>query len=190
AEAVEQGGGGSRRIRLAVAVEAGEVGDVLPRLHLRVEAALLRHVAEAAAVLGRHGRAVEDDLAGVGLEDAERDPHGGGLAGAVAADEAGEASRTDVEAHVVERATVAIRLRDAVEFEHGSRVLVRGAVPKYVLAIDKHACYLQPSGYRAADPKEHPMATNLFVNLPADDLERAKQFYLALGAELNEQFTD
>ena len=34
------------------------------------------------------------------------------------------------------------------------------------------------------------MATNLFVNLPADDLERAKQFYLALGAELNEQFTD
>jgi hypothetical protein len=34
------------------------------------------------------------------------------------------------------------------------------------------------------------MATNLFVNLPTDDLERAKEFYLALGAELKQQFTD
>jgi predicted lactoylglutathione lyase len=34
------------------------------------------------------------------------------------------------------------------------------------------------------------MATNLFVNLPTDDLERAKEFYLALGADLNQQFTD
>jgi len=43
---------------------------------------------------------------------------------------------------------------------------------------------------RAADPKEHHMGTNLFVNLPSDDLERAKAFYLALGAELKQQFTD
>ncbi len=34
------------------------------------------------------------------------------------------------------------------------------------------------------------MSTNIFVNLPTDDLERSKAFYLALGTELNEQFTD
>jgi uncharacterized protein len=43
---------------------------------------------------------------------------------------------------------------------------------------------------RTTDPKEHPMGTNLFVNLPSDDLERAKKFYLAIGAELNQQLTD
>lgn len=34
------------------------------------------------------------------------------------------------------------------------------------------------------------MATNIFVNLPTDDLERSKAFYTALGAGINPQFTD
>lgn len=34
------------------------------------------------------------------------------------------------------------------------------------------------------------MATNIFVNLPTDDLERSKAFYAALGAGINPQFTD
>ena len=32
--------------------------------------------------------------------------------------------------------------------------------------------------------------TNVFVNLPTTDLERAKAFYIALGCEINPQFTD
>ncbi|MBK0420792.1 glyoxalase [Leucobacter sp. CSA2] len=34
------------------------------------------------------------------------------------------------------------------------------------------------------------MSTQIFVNLVTDDLERSKAFYLALGAEINPQFTD
>ncbi|GAA3755390.1 VOC family protein [Microbacterium kribbense] len=34
------------------------------------------------------------------------------------------------------------------------------------------------------------MATNIFVNLPTNDLERSKAFYAALGTSLNPQFTD
>ena len=34
------------------------------------------------------------------------------------------------------------------------------------------------------------MSTNIFVNLPTDDLERSKAFYTALGAGINPLFTD
>lgn len=34
------------------------------------------------------------------------------------------------------------------------------------------------------------MATNIFVNIPTDDLERSKAFYTALGAGINPLFTD
>ena len=34
------------------------------------------------------------------------------------------------------------------------------------------------------------MTTNIFVNLPTDDLERSKAFYTALGAGISPQFTD
>lgn len=34
------------------------------------------------------------------------------------------------------------------------------------------------------------MSTLIFVNLPVSDLERSKSFYLALGFEINPQFTD
>lgn len=34
------------------------------------------------------------------------------------------------------------------------------------------------------------MATNVFVNLPTDDLERSKAFYTALGAGISPLFTD
>jgi predicted lactoylglutathione lyase len=34
------------------------------------------------------------------------------------------------------------------------------------------------------------MSTHIFVNLPVEDLERSKRFYLALGWEINPLFTD
>ena len=100
------------------AVQAGEVHGLLEQAHLRVQAALLGHVAEAAAVgVGERG-AAEGHRAAVGREHAEDDPHRGGLAGAVAADEAGEAAVADGEAHRVEGEALAVALGDVVEFEH------------------------------------------------------------------------
>lgn len=34
------------------------------------------------------------------------------------------------------------------------------------------------------------MSTSIFVNVPTDDLERSKAFYLALGASINPLFSD
>jgi hypothetical protein len=88
----------------AEAVQAGEVDDVLEHLHLRVEAALLGHVAEAAPVGRGHPRAAEGDGAAVPGEHAQDDPHRRRLARAVAADEARSAAGGDGERHVVEHA--------------------------------------------------------------------------------------
>ncbi len=79
------------------AVQPGEVHGLLEHAHLRVEAALLGHVAEATSVDVGDGPAVERHRAAVGREHAEDDAHGRGLAGAVAADESGEAAVADRE---------------------------------------------------------------------------------------------
>ncbi len=74
-------------------VQAREIDELVEHPHLRVQAALLRHVAEAATHLGVHGSAAPADLAGVGLQHAEGDPHRRGLAGAVRTDEAHHLAR-------------------------------------------------------------------------------------------------
>jgi hypothetical protein len=55
--------------------------------HSRVEAAFLRHVADGAPVISGDRPAVPGDLTGRWGEQSEDEPHGGGLAGAVTADE-------------------------------------------------------------------------------------------------------
>jgi predicted lactoylglutathione lyase len=49
-----------------------------------------------------------------------------------------------------------------------------------------------PSGGRQRSPtgKEQDMPTNIFVNLPTSDLDRAKAYYTALGCDINPNFTD
>ena len=69
-------------------MQLGEVAQLAVGAHLRVEAALLGHVAEAALLLSARPDALPADLAGVRFEDAEPDPHGGRLAGPVGAYEA------------------------------------------------------------------------------------------------------
>ena len=102
------------------AVQPGQVDQLLADLHPRVEAALLGHVADLAPGLQRDRCAVPPHLAGVGGEHAERDPHRGGLAGAVAADEAEDLAGADVEGHVVERDHVAVPLRHPVDLQPSS----------------------------------------------------------------------
>ena len=116
-ELLEQRGGARRGIRPLEAVQAREVDDVLDHLHRRVQPALLGHVAEAAAVGRGQRRAAEQHLAVVLAEHAEHDAHGGGLAGAVAADEAGEPAGRDREGDVIEHPPVAVALGDAAEFQ-------------------------------------------------------------------------
>jgi predicted lactoylglutathione lyase len=71
-------------------------------------------------------------------------------------------------------------------------VALRADARRGVLAIDKQACYLQPSVHhppQRAETKDIPM-TQIFVNIPTSDLERSKAFYTALGAGINPLFTD
>jgi hypothetical protein len=58
---------------------------------------VLGQVADASADLVVHGSSAPSELAGVGFEHAENDAHGGGLAGAVGADEAEHLARGDGE---------------------------------------------------------------------------------------------
>ena len=117
----------SRALRRAAAgrpaVQAGEVDGLLEHPHLRVQAALLGHVAEAATVgVGELG-AVEGHRAAVGGEHAEDDPHRRGLAGAVAADESGHAAVADIEADVCEHLLRAEMLVDVSNLEHAGSPL-------------------------------------------------------------------
>src|SRR4029453_13324974 len=71
-------------------------------------ALILRKVARVPAGLLVHEASLPADLTGVGGEDTEDDPHGGGLAGAVGADEPEHLPLGHGERHVVERDEVAV----------------------------------------------------------------------------------
>jgi hypothetical protein len=100
-------------------VQAAQVDQLLGELHLRVEPALFWHVAEAGALGLAERRAVERDRAGVGGEHAEDHAHRGGLAGAVAADEAGDAASAHGEGDILQHCATAVRPSDIVHFEKG-----------------------------------------------------------------------
>jgi hypothetical protein len=61
---------------------------------------------------------VPADLAGVGLQHSEDDPHGGGLAGAVGAHEPEHLALGDGEGEVVQRHHVAVTARQALQLQH------------------------------------------------------------------------
>ena len=69
----------------------------------------------------RQGVAVDADLSGVGTEHAEREPHQGGLAGSVQADERDDLSRTDRQLQIVYAGAAGEGATDPVELEHGQR---------------------------------------------------------------------
>ena len=95
------------RGRPAHAVEPRQVDELVEDAHLRVEAALLRDVAEPTPSHPVHRPPSPPDLAGIGAEHAEGDPHRRRLAGAVRTDEPDHGSLADIEAHAVERHDVA-----------------------------------------------------------------------------------
>ena len=121
-EPLDPGVGGGERLSGAEPVQPREVHELVADAHLRVQAALLGHVAEPAA----RGRvdlpALPADLARVGLEDAQDDPHRGRLARPVRADEAEQAAGRGAEREVVERKRAAEAAPESDQLEHRSFV--------------------------------------------------------------------
>jgi hypothetical protein len=79
---------------------------------------VLGQVADALAHLVVHGSAAPAHLAGVRFQHAEDDPHGGGLAGAVGADEAEHLALGDGEGQLVESDQVAVAARQSLQLQH------------------------------------------------------------------------
>jgi hypothetical protein len=69
---------------------------------------VLGEISESFADLVRHGSSAPANLASIGRQHPEDDPHGGGLAGAVGADEAEHLALGDGERQVVEGDQVAV----------------------------------------------------------------------------------
>jgi hypothetical protein len=101
-EALAQLPAGARGPRRAHPVQAPEVLQLVEHHHAGIQAALLRHVAEALAHLGVDRAPVEEDLARVQGDDTEHGAHRGRLARAVGAEEPDNPLGGHAEAHPVE----------------------------------------------------------------------------------------
>jgi hypothetical protein len=99
-------------LRAGHAVKLAEVCQLLGQSHLRIQAALLGHVADPPARREIERLAVPAHLALVGAEHPEHDPHRRGLARAVAADEAEQFAGMDVEAQVLYGDSLPVSFRD------------------------------------------------------------------------------
>ena len=102
-EPVEPLGGSRTRLVAAHPVQAPEVGELLADRHPRIEAALLRHVAEAQPLLQSDRPSVPEHLAAVGYHQAEDRAHRRRLPGAVRPEEAEHPTALDGERARVER---------------------------------------------------------------------------------------
>ena len=116
AEAVDPAGGG--RVGIVAAVQGREVAKQAVDAHLRIQAALLGHVAERPLHLAGDRLAAPAHVAGVGLQHAERDPHRRRLAGTVGADEADDLALGDVERQAVERDRLSVASRHVAQLQH------------------------------------------------------------------------
>ncbi len=98
-------------------VQLGEIDELLTDFHPWVKAAFLGHVADPPTGGKGDRTAVPANLPGVGGEHPERDPHRGGLACAVAADETEQFPDPHVEGHLREGDDVAIPFADRVDLK-------------------------------------------------------------------------
>ncbi len=120
AEPVQPVQGGLPGFRARHAVQLTEIGELLRHAHLRIQAAFLGHVAEPASGLERQRHTQPAHHTGIGREHAQRDPHRGRLAGAVAPHEAEQLTGADVEGQVLEGDEVAVSLRDPIDLKDSS----------------------------------------------------------------------
>ena len=116
-EPLEPGEGVRAGLPGPLAVERGEVDELIDDGEARVEAALFREITERAPrEVGRRD-AIPADLAFVRAQDPEADPHGRRLARAVRAKEAEDPALGHAEGEPIERHGPPEPLRDAVDLE-------------------------------------------------------------------------
>ena len=110
-----------RAPRASQSVQAAEVGELLADRHPRVEAALLRHVAEAQPLREPDRPSVPEHLAAVELDEPEDRAHRRRLAGPVRAEEAEHPPALDRERAAVERLHRPEPLADVDDAQHAVR---------------------------------------------------------------------
>ena len=111
-------------------VEPRQVHELLLHLHLRVQAALLGHVAESPSRLRVDRLTVPSDVAPVGLQDAERDAHRRRLARAVRSHEPDDLAVGDRERDAVERDDVPEPSGEVEQLQHAYRMRTRVGVTR------------------------------------------------------------
>src|SRR5262249_27748844 len=107
--------------RAVDALDAGAEVQVLDDAHLRVQRAVLRHVADAPPDLDRlpeDVQAVDGGLAGGGRHVAGQDAHGGRFAGAVGAEEAHDLAARHVEGYLPDGRVIAVVLGEVAYVNH------------------------------------------------------------------------
>ena len=93
AEPLEPAAGARPGFGLAHAMKGAEIGELVFRFHLRVEAPGLGHIAEPKALIRADRFAMPGNRAGVGCDQSEYRPHGRGLAGPVGPEKTEHAAR-------------------------------------------------------------------------------------------------
>ena len=109
----------ARAVRFVEAVKLAEEDELVDDLHLLVEAALFRQVADAMKRAAVEGFVEERDRAGVGHGHADHHADGGGFAGAVGAEQAEHRARLNGEREAFDRDFRAVDFADVVKFDDG-----------------------------------------------------------------------
>ena len=100
-------------------VELAEENELVEHVHLLVEAALLRQIADARERFASERLVEERDRAGVGHGDADHHADGTGLARAVGAKQPEHGSRLDADGEVFHRDLGVVDLADMMELDDG-----------------------------------------------------------------------
>ena len=130
--------------------QSREVLELRPHPHVRIEAALLGHVAEAQTCLAVDRRAGPADLTRVGFDEAEDAAHRRRLARAVRAQQADDAPRAHRQAAAVERGDVAVALAQAGDLQPEAASAERR--PSVLGRNDRHVSSFRHSVPAAAPP--------------------------------------
>src|SRR5690625_37928 len=104
-------------------MQLGQVDQLVQDFHFWVQPAFFWHVADVGAVPGGDGRVIDGDGAGILVQHADNDAHGGGFAGAVATHKPRHDAWFDGKAHVGEDLVVAERLLNILESDHNQFML-------------------------------------------------------------------
>src|SRR6185437_1316388 len=105
-------------------VKLAEESELVEHLHLLVETALFRQIADTVEQRAREGLVEEADGAGVGHGHADHHADGAGLAGAVGSEQAEHGAGLNGEGKVIDRYLRIVDPADVAEFDNGHPNLV------------------------------------------------------------------